>query len=306
MHARQQSADNETALVLQLQSETLNSTSSVTALLRKAKAIASKLDLQDATLWIDHELDGYFGEEMLPPYRLLGGVPQVLDQSREWQPLLFESPRQNEVFSTVHLRDPIASLEAMAEGDPARSFHKTFPPELSDALRKAHARTALEFGTRFSAGQIRNVIEAVKTLILNWTLELEKAGVLGEGMTFTIKERQDAAPVTHVFIQNVGVMGDVAQGAMVHNTQTVSVSIDLNAVQSFIEQARRMQSALPDMVRSEVSGALDRIEAERSAARPNDLKLRALLTSLRTIAEGAAGNLVAAGIARIASVLAAS
>lgn len=306
MHATKQSADNDTSLVLQLQAETLNSACSVTALLRKAKAIASKLDLQNATGWIDHELDGYCGEEMLPPYRLLGGVPQVLDQSREWQPLLFESARQTEVFSTVHLRDPIASLEAMAEGDPTRSFHKTFPPELSNALRKAHARTALEFGTRFSAGQIRNVIETVKTLILNWTLELEKAGVSGEGMTFTIKERQNAAPVTQVFIQNVGVMGNVADGAVVHNTQSVCASIDLSAVQSFIEQARGMQHALPDVVRSEVSGALDRIEAERSAAHPDHSKLRALLTSLRNIAESAAGNLVASGIARIASVLAAS
>jgi hypothetical protein len=304
MQARPQSAPEPNSLVLQLQAETLSSASSATSLLRKAKAIASKLGLQEATGWVSRELDGYFGEETLPQYRLLGGTPQVLDHHHGWQPLLFESAHQTGVFSTVHLRDPIATLEAMAEGDPNRSFHKTFPPELSVALRNANSRTAIEFGTRFSAGQIRNVIETVKTLILNWTLELEKAGVLGEGMTFTIREREDAAPVTHqVFIQNVGVLGSVSSGAVVHNAQTANAQIDLKALQSFIAQARSMQSELPPPLRDQVTTALEGLEREGAAPRPNHSKLRELLTSIRTVAEGAAGNLVAMGIARIATVL---
>lgn len=295
MQAQSKRPNDEHSIVLQLQKEALASAISVTNLLRKAKAVATKLGVEEALCWINRELSGYRGDDELPEYRLLGGVPQVLDQDREWLPLMFESVRQEAVFSTVHLRDPMGVLEAMTSGDVQRSYHKTFPPALKLALRKGHSQGAIEFGTRFSAGQVSNVVETVRTLILDWTLELEKAGVLGEGMTFTQQERDVAAPITHqTIIGNVGVVGNVSGAATVNANQ--SAEINLGRIRDLVGQARTALPHLPEDLRPGMVVVLDKIDVETMTPQPDGSLLGRLLGSLKTIAEQAAGNLTAAGI----------
>jgi AbiTii len=46
-------------LILKLQAEAANPDASVTNLLRMAKIAATKLNLKDALVWIDRELNGY-------------------------------------------------------------------------------------------------------------------------------------------------------------------------------------------------------------------------------------------------------
>ena len=43
---------------------------------------------------------------------------------------------------------------------------------------------------RFSTVQVKGVIEKVRSRVLEWALDLEAKGVLGEGMTFTSSEKQ--------------------------------------------------------------------------------------------------------------------
>src|SRR5262245_53013992 len=65
-------------LILKLQAEAANPDASVTNLLRMAKIAATKLNLNDALVWIDRELEGYIHlkVEDLPPYRRLTGTPK--------------------------------------------------------------------------------------------------------------------------------------------------------------------------------------------------------------------------------------
>jgi hypothetical protein len=60
-------------LILKLQAEATNPDASVTNLLRMAKIAATKLNLKDALVWIDRELNGYMDlkVEDLPPYRMI-------------------------------------------------------------------------------------------------------------------------------------------------------------------------------------------------------------------------------------------
>src|SRR5690606_21767021 len=140
-------------------------------------------------------------------------------------------------------------------------------------------------------------------LILNWSLELEKAGVVGEDMTFTAEERREAGPVTqHFFIQNVGVLGNVSDGAQVTNQQTAT--LDLGKVQDFVTQARGAIDGLPAATRREVEPLLEVVERELNSATPDRSKLSRLLGSVRSICEGAAGNLTAEGIVRLLGMLA--
>jgi len=48
---------------------------------------------------------------------------------------------------------------------------------------------------KFSIAQIAAVFDAVRNRILDWTLKLEAEGILGEGMTFTQKEKEAAQHV---------------------------------------------------------------------------------------------------------------
>ena len=48
-----------TSLVHKLQADAIDQNINVSSLLRTAKVVATKLDLQDALVWINRELDGY-------------------------------------------------------------------------------------------------------------------------------------------------------------------------------------------------------------------------------------------------------
>ena len=147
--------------------------------------------------------------------------------------------------------------------------------------------------------QLWNIVEQVRNLILNWSLELEKAGVLGEDMHFSEQEKGDAEPVTQqFFIQNVGVLGNVTDQASVTNQQTATtkIELELGQVRDFLAQARTVLPQLPEKAQEATRPVLETIDRELKAEKPNSSKIRAALGSLRKIGEGVAGNLTAQGI----------
>jgi allophanate hydrolase subunit 1 len=84
-------------------------------------------------------------------------------------------------------------------------------------------QTDMKFAVRLAAGQINGIFDAVRNLTLDWSLQLEQAGVLGENMLFTLTEKQEAQSVTQqFFIQNAGVVGNVSDSATVTNHQQVT------------------------------------------------------------------------------------
>ena len=137
--------------------------------------------------------------------------------------------------------------------------------------------------------QLWNIVEQVRNLILNWSLELEKAGVLGEDMHFSEQEKGDAKPVTQqFFIQNVGVLGSVTDQATVTNQQTATaeVKLDLGQVRDFLSQARAALPQLPQKEQEAIRPVLETIDHELKTKKPNSSKIRTALGSLRKIEKG--------------------
>lgn len=164
------------------------------------------------------------------------------------------------------------------------------------ALREA-IHSPVEVSLFLSEGSLWAVVETVRNLVLNWSLELEKAGILGEGMTFTAKEKAEAGAVTQqYFIQNLGVLGNVSDNAKVKNTQTATAAIDIGEVGRFAQEALGSMGQLPAELRPRLAPLLNQLRTEAAKEKPNRSTLRELLTSARTIAEEAAGNLAASGI----------
>jgi len=282
-------------LILKLQAEAANPDASVTNLLRMAKIAATKLNLKDALVWIDRELNGYMDlkVEDLPPYRRLMGVPQAYNPVRGWQPIQFPDTKTADIYSEAYIGWALGAIEETVREPSGGNYAFPYRPEEKIAIQQS-LRFRVDVQISIQRAQLWNVVEQVRNLILNWSLELEKAGVLGEDMHFSEQERGDAKPVTQQFIiHNVGVLGNVSDQASVTNQQTATakIELDLGQVRDFLRQARAALPQLPEKAQEAIRPVLETIDRELEAEKPNSSKIRAAFGSLRKIGEGIAGNL---------------
>lgn len=286
-------------VVRKLQADAINSEISVSSLLRTAKLIATKLDLKDALVWIENELNGYGGvsSDELPLYRRLRGEPKGLNPYHGWQPIHFEDSEDFRLFSQAPVGQALGSIEKMLS-KPNKGGYYTFPypPEI-----RTHLAKSLDFPTnvelRIDSGSLWNILDQVRNLILDWSVELEKAGVVGEDMTFASGEKKDAELVTHQFFaQNISVIGNMSDSAQATIEQSAKSGLDLDQVTNFVAQVRNVLTTLPDDTRKQVESEVGNLEEELATTEPDESKIRSFLGSLKTIAEGAVGNLTAQGI----------
>ena len=100
-------------LILKLQAEAANPDASVTNLLRMAKIAATKLNLTDALIWIDKELNGYgdLTVEDLPPYRRPMGIPQGYNPVHGWQPIHFPDTKTANICSEAFIGLALGAIE---------------------------------------------------------------------------------------------------------------------------------------------------------------------------------------------------
>lgn len=286
-------------LVLHLQGDALNREVSISDLLRRAKVVATKLGVKEALIWIDHELNGYVGvsAEELPHYRKLKGQPRYFNPYHGWMPLLSDDPEMTELLSSAYLAQSTGSLETIVQGK--KNDNLTLP--YADALKLLilkHIGVATDAVMKISPSAVWMIVDNVRNLVLNWTLELESAGVLGEGLRFTLTEKERAGGVTHnYFAQNIGVAGDVGGQARVHNQQVAAAGeLDIGRLRDLVAQLQQVGPVLPAELRDALQPASRELGAELQQPVPNEGKLRRLLSSLRATCEGASGNLVASGV----------
>jgi len=289
-------------VVRKLQADAIDQDASVTSLLRTAKVIATKLELKDALMWIDRELDGYMDltSEELPPYRRLTGDLRGYNPYHGWQPVIFPDPEIARLFSQAPMGISIGSLEEDLRGrrDRGGDFIFGFRPEVKTEIMNALEYPA-DVQLQLSYGALFNIVDAVRNLVLNWSLELEKAGIHGDDMEFSQDDKKEAAPITQQFFaQNIGVVGNVTDKAHVANKQsaTMTLDINLNAVRDFVTQVQQALSSLPEDTRDQLAPTITDLQTELSKDAPSHSRLRDLLGSVRSISEGAAGNLSAQGI----------
>jgi hypothetical protein len=186
-----------TSLVLELQSRAQQSDAQLPELLRRAKVLASKLGIDEARGWIDLETDGYPEGAILPSYRVLPCELRAFNIARgEWQPMRWdESNILQQYFSLALMRDPIALVQEYARGKNVQQAELT-QDDVDHLLRLGNEHMArVRMARFFSRANFVGILEGVRTKILDWTLALEKRGVLGDGMTFDESDRQRAAEV---------------------------------------------------------------------------------------------------------------
>ncbi len=188
---------------------------------------------------------------------------------------------------------------------------------LQDAGIELPPNLSLVFGDRISAqgqlhvdqAQFAGLLDAVRNTILEWSLELEKSGIVGDGLSFSRPERERAhEPNVIVNIDRVdnfsGVAGVMSGPVSIHAQQTshAAKSLDTDAVRDFRSQLRQSLPGLelsPNDKRT-VAAHIRVADGELGATMPNQPKLRSALESVRRIVEstagGAGGTLLAHGV----------
>jgi hypothetical protein len=124
----------------------------------------------------------------------------------------------------------------------------TFPSEAGRVLQQVFGHET-EFVCVLEKTNFDAILDEIRNRVLRWALALDKAGIRGDGLTFTGVEKEKArSMVFHVDSGNVnvGVIGDVAGRANVAaGVQPRAGGIDVDDVRKLVEEIRAHIGALP-------------------------------------------------------------
>ena len=173
------------SIVEELQANCIDPSVSTVALLRKAKVIAAKLNLAEFERWVDFELNGYPPEGDVPSYRNTMGQVIWLNPYRGWLPVNFgkkaaEFARKLARSSSIQ---PVGTIKDLLKkaGD---SFQKPFDAALAAQICEGMEVDPTQVALRIDRSALAGILDGVRNQILEWSLKLEKAGILGQGISF--------------------------------------------------------------------------------------------------------------------------
>ena len=178
-----------TGLVEEIQQAAIDPDVAVSTLLRRVKLAAVKLKLDTVQDWVELELNGYSGKPDVPLYRKVNGSAMVRDSYQGWQPLVLSEG--SEFLRKASVGDSVGSIEAMLAnktGDMVREY----PASILEKLSESNNVRLIQGGCLISRPSFVAILDAVRNLVLDWVIELERAGVVGDGLSFTAREREKA------------------------------------------------------------------------------------------------------------------
>lgn len=288
------------SLVLELQRDALDKSVDTVDLLRKALVVARKLKVSDIVEWLNNELNGYTESAEVPEYRRLRGELKVHNPYNGWIPLRMPSDKLAEALSKRGTSQSISELEKIANSD-ADTVYMKLPFETEQRLMKG-MEFPMEPAIFLSRTQVHGLVDRVRNATLEWALQLEEQGILGEGMSFSIEEQRQAGNVTlHVGTLGnfVGAMhGSQVQQGTTNSTQSYSQGLDVKAVTTIVADLRAAISSasIEREQRDQVESDLTCVESQLAAPKPNATVIRESLRSTRAILEGVASSAAFQGI----------
>ena len=189
------------SLVLDLQKEVMKEDCDVLNLLRKAHLIAAKLDLKQFDEWIKSELNSYRNDSSIPEYRMVKGTLMGLDPYRGWLPIILSDKKREEKLCNLKIECPLSDFIELDKK--SGTFNGYLDAELNSKLISECRPTQCCLSC--STHQIKSIIEQVKNTILEWTIKLEKEGILMEETPFNPEEKVSQYRVGFLdFLRGVG------------------------------------------------------------------------------------------------------
>ncbi|MBW5416307.1 hypothetical protein [Pseudomonas sp. MAG002Y] len=181
------------SLVLELQRDALDKGIHVTNLLRKALLVSRKLKIKDIEEWITSELNGY--EDMLPDYRVVRGEVKAFNPYRGWIPV-YVNEEWHDLLCKQNVWLSVSQIENLIEGTETGTFTMKYAPGPSDIIRKLIGQD-FQPALFVPVHHLVRMIDTVKTKVMEFALDLEERGILGEGITFSVHEQKVAQNITY-------------------------------------------------------------------------------------------------------------
>ena len=226
-------------LVLQLQQLATDNNTDIMELLRKALLVAAKLGLRPFRDWANQELQGY-GTSHVPEYRHVHAELKVDNPYHGLIPFLIDDKEMMEAICNVPIQEPIGSLVDLMEIRYEDKGHLRVPMSPQQKLilmRMQDNFVQLEPVRTIGRNQVAAILDAVRTKILNWSLQLEADGVIGEGMTFSAEEKQRAQ--SSITIENFqGIIGDVSSSTVTQNLNMPVRRGDFASLRAYLSEHR--------------------------------------------------------------------
>ncbi|MBV6325510.1 hypothetical protein [Duganella violaceipulchra] len=222
-------------IILQLQELASSSKHDIADLLRKALIVATKLRLDDFKVWIGAELNGYKDANSIPDYRIIYGDVRVQNPYRGLIPLEMP-PELRKTLSVVRVFESVSKIQELASVDGGEAICYYLPPKQENAVMQAQGDYPMRPVRIVSASTLLATLQAVRTRILEWALQLEEQGVLGHGLSFSEQERS-AAMSNNIRIENFqGVLGNVSGGTVSQTNSLTVQSSNFESLAKYLEQ----------------------------------------------------------------------
>lgn len=140
--------------------------------------------------------------------------------------------------------------------------------------------------------EIHGIVEKVRTRILDWALDLEGRGIIGNGMSFTPQEKQ-AVQQQHYHFGDVS--GSQIQIGSSGSTQTQAntTGVHIEALKGLVEALGATLAGAKGDAADELRAELATLKAQADSPKPKWDIIKATARSIKTVAEGAAGNVLA-------------
>ena len=280
------------SLVLELQRDAMDEHKSVVSLLQKARAVSGKLNVLTIKDWIEHELEGYPNGADVPSYREVVGQLVCANPYGGYITINVENAEVRKLFTTRRAGEPLPALLDLISSDcSSRKILMSYLPEQADIITSMMANPQEPFlSVEFSV--IRRIIASVRTRILDFAIDLETQGILGEGMAFSNDEKERASHISYTLnIENM--TGSQIQQGTTSSTQSYSQSLDIAGLSSFTEKLLASVGDISSSVdREQIRSDLETVQSQLRAPNPRIGIVRECLLSVKTILEGAAGSIV--------------
>lgn len=281
------------ALVTELVNAAIDTSVSSADLLRRALVTTKRLGVPELIDWISSELNGYYSGGV-PDYRQVQG--QLMAENPIHGPIpFFAPPEMAEMLSDFEVRQSIPELIQLAQS--TTGIYSHFPANVEHTLMQMMRETngvMMRPALRFSTVQVQGIIEKVRSRVLEWALDLESKGVLGEGMTFSQEEKQMVQQQHYHFGDVSGSQIQIGSNGS-NQTQKQSGS-DMAALSALIELLHDaiQQGRVTEEVRDELQAELATLQAQAASPKPKWAVIKATAGSIKAVLENAAGGVIAA------------
>lgn len=287
-------------LILELQSDALNSSISTSNLLRKALVISKKLGISEIESWLYSELNGYSDED-IPDYRQIHGEIKAWNPYNGWIPIMFEDSEMLSQLCTRKIGQPVSEMETLVSTpNDSHKVQINYPPKIEAWIMR---NMGMDFkpALRIPITEVIGILDTIRNKTLDWALELEGRGIIGDGMSFSAQERSAASNVNYHITNHIGSMtNSQIQQDSPKSTQTQNITQTKNTTE-IINFLARLKSSLPDLDlpnddKEALQDDIHTIEHQLNAKRPKQGFISDSLKSIDNILQGCAGSALGAGL----------